>query len=59
MNITKYRNLSLDEFLTELESRDGYSELLLECKLRLMNYHTTCPICEGDIEKYNKDNTKD
>ena len=59
MNITKYRNLSLDEFLTELESRDGYSELLLECKLRLMNSHIICPICEGDIEKYNKDNTKD
>ena len=55
MGITKYRNLTLDEFLRELEERDGYSELLLECKIRLMSTHGTCPICDGDIDKFTKE----
>ena len=55
MSITKYRNLTTDEFLRELENRDGYSELILECKLRIMNSNSTCPICDGDINKYIKD----
>ena len=56
MNITRYSNLTLDEFLRELESRDAYSDLLLECKLRLMTSHGICPICEGDIDKFNREN---
>ena len=55
--ITRFNNLTLSEFISLLEDKAPYSDIIQECVSRLEALDIpTCPICNGNINVFIKEN---
>ncbi len=55
--ITRFNNLTLSEFISLLEDKAHYSDIIQECVTRLEAQNlSACPICNGNIEKFIEEN---